>query len=409
MRFNRLNSMLRKLYKFFIAPKQWRLPKKSEILIYDACEAEVFAPYLTGYSVEIIPVRGESINIPCLLRAILKLGFWRGKPIQFYVDAFIQAVSPQVVVTFVDNNSDFYTISSRFSGVKTIMLQDGIRGNFLDGFANSDTFCVDYMLKFNAAIGEYYRKFISGEIIVIGSLKNNGIRQSTDNNVLNGSVLFISQYIAVKPNDNRPLLFADHGTPVYFDQFFAAEVKTLNFLNRWCRENNKFLRICGLSFDKEGAERDFYTANLNECMWEYIPRSNTYSSYKLVEAAEIVVFVDSALGYEAIGRGKKSAALTCRDNFIGTCTRKFGWPASLPGNGPFWTNDADEKQFQRVMDYLNTVSGEEWEQTLRLYARKVMEFDAGNTRFKALLDKLLPKSKDHVSDRSPASPFCADS
>jgi surface carbohydrate biosynthesis protein len=61
----------------------------------------------------------------------------------------------------------------------------------------------------------------------------------------------------------------------------------------------------------------------------------------------------------------------------------------LLDDGPFWTNHADEAQFQRVMDYLMTISAEEWEQTRQLYASELMEFDAGNTTFSALIDQLL--------------------
>ena len=66
-----------------------------------------------------------------------------------------------------------------------------------------------------------------------------------------------------------------------------------------------------------------------------------------------VVSIDSTLGYEAFGRGNKTAIFGCRDDFLNTSDLKFGWPADLPNNGPFWTNDQDEMQFQRVMDYLN--------------------------------------------------------
>ena len=50
MKINRLKSKLKLFYTIFIAPpKEWHLPKKSEVLIYDACGAEALAPYLTKY------------------------------------------------------------------------------------------------------------------------------------------------------------------------------------------------------------------------------------------------------------------------------------------------------------------------------------------------------------------------
>lgn len=394
MRFNRLKSKLKNFYAIFIAPPmQWRLPKKSEILIYDACEAEVLMPYLTVYSVEIIPLRGESVNILCLLRALLKSSFWRGKPIQAYVDAFIEAVSPKVVITFIDNNCSFYGISKRFPDIKTIFLQNGIRGELADIFGclvKSGSYHVDYMLVFGSSVGRKYKTYISGSVLAIGSLKNNTVKKSLD--AIDGSVLFISQY-RDKPKNNAPFIVGVDGTSISFDQFYSADMMAIKFLSRWCTENKMRLKICAMSSEKTGPENQFYADILNGCVWEYIPRSDQYSSYKLVDTAQIVVFIDSTLGYESIGRGKKTASFSCREVSLNSAATRFGWPADIPNNGPFWTNDQDEKQFQRVMDYLNTVSDVDWEQTRQRYVNELMEFDVGNTHFIALLNQLMPKCR----------------
>jgi len=393
MNLSRLKSKLRLFYNTFIAsPKQWRFPRKSEILIYDACGAETMAPYLTGYSVEILPLRGELVNIPCLLRAILKLSFWKIKPIQAYTEVFIKIVSPKLVITFIDNNVGFYTISNRFPDIKTIFLQNGTRGekgDIFDGLIRSYDYHVDYMLVHGAAIGRHYSKYISGEVIAIGSLKNNASKKSSD--IAVGAIVFISQYHD-KPEGNAPFWVEPDGTPVYWDNFFAVESEVLNFLCRWCLENRKLLRICGRGLDNDGCEKRFYAANLKSSEWEYIPRSDSNSSYKLVDESEIVVFIDSTLGYEAIGRGKKAAGFSWRGASLSCPSARFGWPGDFPDNGPFWTNVADERQLRRVMDYLNTVSDEEWEKTRQLYANELMKFDAANTHFTALLDQLLPIS-----------------
>jgi surface carbohydrate biosynthesis protein len=75
---------------------------------------------------------------------------------------------------------------------------------------------------------------------------------------------------------------------------------------------------------------------------------------------------------------------------------KFGWPASMSNNGPFWTNDADDLQFLRVMDYLNNVEDREWERIRTIYVPELMEFDPDNTQFQALLARLVSKSVDLV-------------
>ncbi len=397
--FNRLKSKLSQFYDIFIKPpKNWRKPKKSEIVIYDASGMENLEPYLAAYSVEVISLRSESVNMPCLFRAILKLNFWNGKPIESYTDAFIEFASPKVVITYIDNNPAFYTISNRFPYLKTVFLQNGVRGGKGDVFnylKQSDKYHVDYMLVFAASFGKAYKKYITGEVKVIGSFKNNHIKMGAEES--DGSILFLSQY-RKKPNNNQPLIINQNGSAVHWDKFYEAEVRVLGFLSKWCVENNKLLRIAGaFMLDEQSGERDLFAEHLNKCMWEYSPKVGSDSSYKLVDVAEIVVFIDSALGFESIGRGKKTAGLSCRATILNDESLNFGWPADLSNNGAFWTNDVDEIQFQRVMNYLSMVSNEEWELTRQIYSNELMEFDAGNTGLIILLEQLLSNSKclDH--------------
>jgi len=394
MKISRLILKLKSFYTFFIAsPKSWKPLKKSEVLIYDATGAELMIPYLSKYSFTVMAMRGESVNLPCLLYAMLKLVFWKGRPLNAYAEAFIEAVSPKVIITFIDNNVAFFEISKRFLDVKTIFVQNGTRGesgDIFDGLVKLDNYHVDYMLVHGAAIGNHYLNYLSGQSIPIGSLKNNAVIKL--DKIAEDTVLFISQWHS-ESAVSAAFYIEDDGTPIYWDVFFEAEIKVLEFLDKWCVENNKRLQICGRGEGNDGPEKLFYAIRLNNCVWEYVPRTDNYSSYQLIDAAEMVVYIDSTLGYESIGRGKKTAAFTCRESSIGSKATNFGWPAILPSNGPFWTNDQDESQFQRVMDYINTVNDEEWKHTHQHLASQLMEFDPGNTRFIALLDQLLTKSE----------------
>ena len=391
MNFSLWMAKQRLLYKIFVASsKDWVLPEQSEILIYDKCGADVLEEYLRSYSVGTLSVRGETINMPCLLQAMFKIEFWKRHPLSAYTEVFIQAVSPKVIVTFIDNNAGFYTISNRFPKIKTILIQNGLRDDWLGGSSNSKKYHVDYMLVFGASIAKYYQKYITGAVVPIGSFKNNKIRQS--GNAVDGIVLFISQY-REKPNSNVPFFVSTDGMSIYFDQFYSCELQVLNFLSKWCNKNKKYLQICGASLGETGQEEDFYRDILIECDWEYIPKSDPYSSYALVDSAEIVVCIDSTLGHESIGRGKKTAFFSSRGEDLNRVDRKFGWPSELTENGPFWTNERDDEQLQRVMDYLSTVSESEWEQTRKLYTSQIMGFDSGNTCFISLVQQLLPRAE----------------
>ena len=54
-----------------------------------------------------------------------------------------------------------------------------------------------------------------------------------------------------------------------------------------------------------------------------------FSSYDLIDKAQLVVFIDSALGYQSLARGNKSLACCIRSSLIKNKNLKFGWPAQF--------------------------------------------------------------------------------
>jgi len=377
-------------YKFFILPKKkWRLPDKSDLLFYDMEGSEAILPYLPSCRYDFIAVRGEFIIVPLLLCAVFKPAFWKGKLIEAYTDCFIQASSPKVVLTFIDNNTAFWSISKRFPSVKTIFVQNGWRAKSMDIFqrvVKSNKDHVDYMFVFNDPIGRYFKRYITGEALVTGSFKNNHI-PVFDADAEPG-VLFISQYDR-EPPDKKPVYRKADGTPVYFSLFQDVDAQVLCFLNIWCTTHHKVLRICGRSSDEDGLEREYFAKWLTTTKWTFSPLTDGFSTYKSLDSAEMVVVIDSTVGFEALARGKKTAFFYCRGAIMSDDAFRFGWPSELPDNGPFWTNIADANGFDRIMNYLNMVSDDEWEATLKHYSRELMAFDSGNRRFAALLEQLL--------------------
>ena len=387
------------LYKFFItSEKKWQLPKKAQILIYDSVNKEILKPYLKKYTQATLALRGEFINIPCLILASLKWSFWNGDLLDAYIDSYIERVKPIVVITATDNNKRFYSISKRFPNLKTIFLQNGLRfisGDIFGKLTKSDNYHVDYMLVASEAIGTLYLNYISGKFIVAGILTNNAAITSTK--IKTGDVLFISQLSNNVKNDDV-FFIKNNGTSISSSTFFSAEIKVLKFLSKWCAENNKILKICGREKSKDNYEKYFYINCLSEskCIWKYIPRKNNYSSYKLVDAAHIVISIDSTLGYEAITRGKRTAFFSCRGDDLEDSSCGFGWPLNLPDSGPIWTNKQNELEFQlpKIMNYLNTVSESEWKKICQNYKSMIMEFDPANKQFVKLLNQLLPEKEN---------------
>ena len=267
-----------------------------------------------------------------------------------------------------------------------MLLQNGLRDDWLELHTDKTLYKVDFMLVFNKFIGSIFERHINGQIVLAGSLKNNFIEKT--HTIISDTVLFISEY-RPKPDGVQPFCIYPNGQQVTWADFFESDCIVLRHLKKWCAYNNKKLIIAGFSIGDTKSEKIFYADKLNGSDWEYVERLNIYSTYKLIDSAEIVVTINSTAGYEAIARNKKTAFFSFRCLNLNREDLKFGWPTDLPNNGTFWTNDQNEAPFQQVMDYLNTVSDEDWEQTRQCYVTKLMEFDPGNTRFVELLDQIL--------------------
>jgi surface carbohydrate biosynthesis protein len=101
------------------------------------------------------------------------------------------------------------------------------------------------------------------------------------------------------------------------------------------------------------------------------------------------------LGYEALGRGLKCAAFPLRGGVLGVNDHRFGWPADLPESGPFWASTGDEGEIERLLNYITTVSDEEWKLISTPVVEQIMCFDAGNSRFVEYIDNIIVKQGKH--------------
>ena len=370
----------------FKTKKVIKQPKISEVLIYDSTFPDLLLKYIEIFNYSILQVRKESINLNVLCRAALTKDFWTDNKWRIYTYTYINMVSPKVIITFVDNQQEFYLISQRFKNITTIFIQNGTRsisGDIFNHIRQNDKFYVDYMLVHNRVIGNKYKEFIKGEVISIGSLINNDIiRQS---GTVRNQVVFISQFRPMIDKDGIFYREKDN-TIVFWEDFFNAEKICLNFLKIWCQTNNKNLIIAGVESRENSLEQLFFAEILQDFPFKYIPRTSNYSNYDLISSSEIVVTIDSTLGFESIGLGKRTAFFCIRPQF------RFGWPATLPEKGLFWTNKKNVNYFGEIMDFLNTASDLYWSETIADYKLTLMDFDSGNTKLIQLLNLLLKNS-----------------
>ena len=372
------------IWSFLRIRKIWTLPKKCDVLIFNSKDNN---PIDVGLSKILssygnigrftFPNSGE-VNVPILLASILK----RGSRISAYCDCYIQRVDPKLVITYIDNDSVFYSVASRNPSVKTMFIQNGLRGNpaFKDLHRQSskEVLKVDFMLVFGSHVGDEYAKYISGSIVPIGSFRNNSTPRV--NQKLKGTLSFVSQY-----RDTE--WFKRDG--VTYTRRFAPMI--LPFLAGYAKDRGLQFRIILNGHNKGPStlrnEKRYYKELLGtEC--EFFKWKWHGSSYDAVDSTEVVVSNSSTLGIEAIARGTKSAIFSFNSTVLGLNPpdANYGWPGHYPDEGPFWTNNPSTLSFRRILDHLFTISDEQWRAELEKHGfQEVMQFDPNNSKLRTIL------------------------
>lgn len=376
------------MWKWIFYPEKiFRNPRRSEILIFDAEGEELLLEYVGKWSTEVLHLRSEKLNIPVLIRSMLR----KGSFFKNYINEYIATVSPKVVITFIDNNPLFYYLKKTNDFTKFIAIQNGKRDSLLfdklSELNSPECFAtIDYLFCFGRGVSSEYSKQIHAQVIPIGSLKNNYVNPISSDKK---SIVFISEYAA---NEGADLVLGDQ---VYSYELLWKKPDriVLHYLIKYCEERNIVLRIALRS--KTYNEKLYFKSliSTSNVKVEMVEPSGVYGSYALCDTANVVVTIESTLGYEAAARGNKTAFFTLRGTFSGRSDRTFSWPGALQAEGPFWTHLPESLAFERILDHLFAISDEEWKVELKKYAfEDIMTYDYDNATLKSVLRKELSES-----------------
>lgn len=380
---------------FSRANKKWTPPRSCPILIYNSCGSEFLEDYISGWDYEILHLSGEEINIPALIRSLLA----RGKRQDAYIDSYIKYVKPKVVITRIDNSLNYYTVSGRHDGLKTISIQNGTRGYYVDIFEQFDLhpelrgkLRIDYMLVFGAGVGKAFSANVAGEIIPVGSFRNNLVKKLPKKHV--DLMAFVSQY--------RSTPGFTMGDKFYsFNEFFEqADSIILPFLSDYAKRKGKRLVIVP-SYGRFGGEKlEQEKLYYQKILGNQVVFSDWHwhgSSYETLDSAEVTISIDSSMGLESAARGNKSAIFSFRGLMLGLTNPpflSFGWPGRYADVGPFWSNLGEAPIFEGILDHLFSIDQVAWRKELSSVGfSDVLDIDEGNKKFSSILEFELTKSR----------------
>ena len=365
------------------------IPSQKKILFFDAETQRPLSLYFNMQDVFILYNRWEEVNFYVIYKMILSRESLNHKN---YLKKIISLVNPKLVITIVDNNTFFYRLKSFFNKIYFVSVQDTIH------FVTGDTleilqekkiykeYKTDYYFVYSDSYGSEMSKFIKSNYITIGSVRNNLFKISR--NYEKKTLCYISRY---------PGVFAEYSRHKDMQkikkQFDSWQVELLEFsfklisnLRNYCLSNDLNLNVLAKE-DRDkysDLEYEFYNHILGKNGWTFHPRKSSYDSYEKIDKYEIIISLTSGLGQEAIARGKKVAFFS-HDQCVGS---NFGWPLIKEKKGNFFTNSNDEKEINRIMNYLFSLTDEEWKKSIKPYEKKLFFYDKDNSILKKILKDL---------------------
>lgn len=352
-------------------------PFKRKILIYDENGSEYIISYLNKNTYQILHTRNEKISLLIIFFCICKFKL----SLAGYIDEFINYTKPKLIITFIDNNLNFYNLKKKFS-FKKIFIQNGLRTAYRDVFFNTHDknlkvqnyfknkkLFVDYMLVWNNYISKLYKDFIYGECIPIGSFRNNMLKKKILSN--NKKILFISNY-----------------KKIYDKNYINNEKHLLLNIRNYCTKNKLELHVLGKNINFAKNEKEYFTKILLNSFFKFIPATSERDTYLIASKYNVIVTIESSLGYEMLVRKKKVAFFNTHENTYPINTLYFGWPRKKLNSGPFWSNKFNRNEIKRILDYLIAINNEEWNRIRELNSKNLINFDNNNNKFVQLMKKI---------------------
>ena len=388
-----LSKFRRVLRVFRSTHISFRFPKQIDIVQIHNDGIDILAQYVNRSSISVVDP--SKLNFWILLKCIFLAKF----QMQGYAVEVIKSQRPRVVITFIDNDTNFFLLKQIAPSPSYIAVQNGLRHNYAyaygDGFVDrlrnaggKNQLSADVICTFGKSSSALFEDNIRASTLVVGSLKNNLVQVSAPDN-LEYDIVFMSQHAPFDLTNREETIYLNQSS-VSLHEFYEIESTVANFLAQYCKEHSLRFAVSGKRGVEDIFEHQFFAEAIGELPYTFLPRIDTYSSYANGFNSRLAVVVDSTMGYELLSRGRKVAFFSAR--IIGepravskdrdTC---FGYPNPYPDNGVFWTNNPDTDEYSRILNSLLGMTDAEWATQIQPYTDDLMAYRPGNTEFIQML------------------------
>ena len=316
-----------------------------------------------------------------------------------YTEMVIRSSRPRIVITFIDNDPTFYLLKSLAPSPVYVSIQNGIRNNYAyayrKGFVDNlvraggkNRLSADFICTFGKSSSLLFESYIQSNTIVTGNLKNN-VMEITSSHEPEYDVVFMSQHAPFDLENRTETVYLNNAR-ISIQKFYKIEGLVAKFLATYCEENSLRFAVSGKREIEENYEHRFFSEALGNSPFTFLPRVDTYTSYKNGFNARVTVVIDSTIGYELLSRGRRVAFFSSRmsemeDDPSELKDSFFGYPSTYPASGPFWTNQQDSNDYSRILDSLLVMPEADWASQIRPYTEDLMAYRPDNREFIQML------------------------
>jgi surface carbohydrate biosynthesis protein len=325
----------------------------------------------------IMDIRGESVNMLVLLRAVPKIHLGAVA----YLEAYIDFVKPKLILSRTDNNATLWQLKRRpNSTYKVALIQNGWR---LD---------LEFEMPMLLGSAGRHNQWFADQVFAYGPTWPAQIARTTRaNGVVAGSLLCNSISWKDSSEQSQTIALVSTFRSEYLKNQLDLGVQLYLGLNKYLTQSYRKLLVIGFSGpDRIIEESQFIEKHFTTVDWSIESRENRMSSYENLRRVDVVLVDQSSLGYEMLGVGKRVGFIAAME--WSRQTHRFGKPLEFGEKGLFWTNDPSEEEIGRILDYLLTVSDEQWERDSGWTRDQLMVHDYGNTKIRAYVEGVLTGS-----------------
>ena len=368
-------------------------PKQNNILIFDE-KGSTHPCYnlFLNQKPEKLHVLGEKINLYVLLKLITNLKI---PSIKSYIDEYINCVKPKFIfhnsynIRFFELNKNNFNFS-----FKKIFTQSELKNHldFNEFIGNKINLNCDHLLVWSEGMKKKLSKYIDGNYLITGSyLNNNG--PVIDKKKFKNKLSFISQFRTFKKinkyDDTKTIREVFHGLKFSWEQFYSADLNVALDLKKFCNENEIEFEVIGTSIDNKDTEKSFFKNKLGDRGWTFVESDKNKRGIYLTTESKYIVTIDSTLGYECLARGQRVNFFSIRSQYLKANYSKFGWVMDLDEEGLCWTTKNNQKDFNRITNFLVNGTDADWENLRNKYLNDLLFYNPKNTIYiKFLKDNL---------------------